>query len=59
MLVAAHNSDLMAAAREGLKTGFVARTSEYGPGQTRDLAAEHAFDVVARDFLHLAELMGA
>ncbi len=59
MLVAAHNNDLVAAAREGLKTGFVARPTEYGPTQTRDLAAEHAFDVVARDFVQLAELMGA
>jgi 2-haloacid dehalogenase len=59
MLVAAHNSDLAAAAREGLKTGFVARPTECGPHQTRDLKAEHDFDVVARDFVHLAELMGA
>jgi 2-haloacid dehalogenase len=59
MLVAAHNSDLLAAQRVGLKTGFVARPTEYGPRQTRDVKAEHAFDVVARDFVHLAELMGA
>jgi 2-haloacid dehalogenase len=58
MLVAAHNSDLVAAGREGLKTGFVARPTEYGPRQSRDLRAEHAFDVVARDFVHLAKLMG-
>ena len=43
----------------GLKTGFVARPTEYGRHQTRDLEAEHDFDVVARDFVHLAELMGA
>jgi len=59
MLVAAHNGDLVAAARQGLKTGFVARPTEYGRHQTRDLEAEHDFDVVARDFVHLAELMGA
>ncbi len=59
MLVAAHNNDLVAAAREGLRTGFVARPTEYGPHQTRDLKAEHGFDVVARDFVHLADLMGA
>jgi 2-haloacid dehalogenase len=58
MLVAAHNGDLLAAQRVGLKTGFVARPTEYGPRQTRDFKAEHAFDVVARDFVHLAELMG-
>ena len=59
MLVAAHNGDLLGAQREGLRTGFVARPSEYGPGQTRDQRAEHDFDVVARDFEHLAELLGA
>jgi len=59
MLVAAHNNDLVAAQRQGLKTGFVARPTEYGPHQSRDFRAEHAFDVVARDFLQLAELLGA
>jgi len=58
MLVAAHNNDLVAARRESLRTGFVARPTEYGPRQTRDLKAEHEFDVVARDFIELAELMG-
>jgi 2-haloacid dehalogenase len=59
MLVAAHNSDLVAASREGLRTGFVARPTEYGPHQARDFKAEHDYDVVAHDFVHLAELMGA
>ncbi len=31
MLVAAHNGDLAAAAKVGLRTAFVARPSEYGP----------------------------
>jgi len=59
MLVAAHNGDLVAAAREGLRTGFVARPTEYGPHQSRDFKAEHPFDVVAADFLELADRMGA
>lgn len=59
MLVAAHNNDLVAAAREGLRTGFVARPTEYGPHQNRDFEAEHDFDVVARDFVQLADMMGA
>jgi 2-haloacid dehalogenase len=58
MLVAAHNGDLVAAAREGLRTGFVARPTEYGPHQKRDFKAEHPYDVTARDFLELAERMG-
>ena len=59
MLVAAHNNDLVAAQRQGLKAGFVARPTEYGPHQSRDFRAEHQFDVVARDFVQLAELLGA
>jgi 2-haloacid dehalogenase len=59
MLVAAHNNDLVAAQREGLRTAFVARPTEYGPHQSRDFKAEHDFDVAAPDFIQLAELMGA
>jgi 2-haloacid dehalogenase len=59
MLVAAHNNDLVAAGEQGLKTAFVARPTEYGPHQSRDFKAEHAFDFVARDFVHLAEQLSA
>ena len=58
MLVAAHNGDLQAAAAAGLRTAFVARPREYGPGQARDLAAERAWDVVADSFVTLADAMG-
>ena len=40
MMVAAHNSDLAAAADCGFATAFVARPLEHGPSQTTDLAAE-------------------
>lgn len=59
MLVAAHNNDLAAAQARGLATGFVARQTEYGPGQQRDLHAEGDWDVVAADFLELADRLGA
>jgi 2-haloacid dehalogenase len=59
MLVAAHNGDLLAAAKNGLATGFVARPTEYGPRQSKDFKAEHDFDVVARDFEDLATKLGA
>ena len=59
MLVAAHNYDLRAAQGEGLRTAFVPRPREYGPGQTTDLAPEGSWDVVARDFVDLAEKLGA
>ena len=57
MLVAAHNYDLHAARALGLRTGFVARLTEHGPGQTADLAAEGEWDVVATDMMALAERM--
>lgn len=59
LMVAAHNGDLVAAAATGMKTAFVARPHEYGPGQTADLAAEHAFDVIADSFEDLADQLGA
>jgi 2-haloacid dehalogenase len=55
MMVAAHNGDLVAAAACGFRTAFVARPGEHGPGQTTDLCAEHAFDVVADSFNGLAD----
>jgi 2-haloacid dehalogenase len=58
MMVAAHNGDLAAAARYGLQTAFVARPTEYGPGQTSDLAPEFAVDIAARDLVDLACLLG-
>ena len=58
MMVAAHNSDLEAAQKLGLKTAFVPRVTEYGPLQTRDFKPEGAWDVVAEDFNDLARQMG-
>lgn len=54
MLVAAHPSDLRAAAAEGLRTAFVSRPLEWGEGGAHETPAG-AFDVVAEDFLALAE----
>ncbi|MBV9521156.1 MAG: haloacid dehalogenase type II [Alphaproteobacteria bacterium] len=59
MMVAAHNGDLVAAASLGLQTAFIARPREHGPKQSTDLEAEHEYDVIARDFGHLADLLGA
>jgi 2-haloacid dehalogenase len=58
MMVAAHNSDLDAAQKLGLKTAFVPRITEYGPHQNRDFKAEGDWDVVAEDFNDLARRMG-
>ena len=58
MLVAAHNGDLAAAAKVGLATAFVARPSEYGPGQTKDLVATGLWTIVADSFPALAIALG-
>lgn len=58
MLVAAHNDDLAAAKARGLATGFVRRATEYGLAQAKDLRAEGPWDVVAEDFLDLADQLG-
>jgi 2-haloacid dehalogenase len=58
MMVAAHNHDLKAAQKLGLKTAFVARPTEYGPLQKYDLEAKGDWDIVAEDFGELAKRMG-
>ena len=58
MMVAAHNGDLRAASARGLRTGFVARPTEYGPTQGKDLAADGAWDVVCASFAGLADALG-
>lgn len=55
MMVAAHNSDLHAARAAGLKTGFVARPTEHGTDQNRDLTPEDDWDVIASNFIELSE----
>ena len=59
MMVAAHNYDLRAAQACGLRTAFVPRPAEYGPAQTSDLGPDADWDVVATDFLDLADRLGA
>jgi 2-haloacid dehalogenase len=54
-LVAAHNGDLAAARKCGLRTAFIPRPAEHGPNQTADLRPDQEWDVVAADFGALAE----
>lgn len=58
MMVAAHNGDLVNAARHGMKTAFIARPYEHGPKQSRDFEAEHEFDYTAISFEDLATQLG-
>ncbi len=59
MLVAAHPGDLRAARAAGLKTGYVARPLEFGPGGRAHSVDDGEFDVTATDFLNLADQLGA
>lgn len=59
MMVAAHGGDLLAARATGMRTGLVHRLLEYGPGGIPEPQPEPPFDVVADDFLDLAEKLGA
>ena len=58
MMVAAHASDLAAAAACGLRTGFVARPNEYGPGKGSK-APKQPVDVDAASVEELAAKLGA
>ncbi len=58
MLAAAHNGDLAAASSVGFRTAFIVRSTEHGPGQTGDLKADRAWDVVTDSCHGLANAMG-
>jgi 2-haloacid dehalogenase len=58
MMVAAHSSDLAAAAAVGLRTAFIARPNEYGPGKG-EARASVPVDVSAESLIELAEKMAA
>jgi len=58
MMVAAHNNDLVSAAKHGMKTAFISRPYEHGAKQSRDFKAEHDFTYVAKDFEDLATQLG-
>jgi 2-haloacid dehalogenase len=57
-LVAAHNDDLAAARRCGLRTAFIPRPTEHGPEQTIDLKPGEDWDAIATDMEDLANQLG-
>ena len=59
MMVAAHPGDLRAAARTGLRTAYVVRPLERGPGRIVSNNTTGEFDYTANDFLDLARQLGA
>jgi 2-haloacid dehalogenase len=58
MMVAAHTGDLQAAASHGLRTAFVARPGEWGPGTPAETPPA-GVDVAATSFVDLASQLGA
>ena len=59
MLVAAHVSDLQAAQRASLRAAYVPRPLEHGPKGPPPAEPDPSFDLVATDFVDLAEKLGA
>ena len=57
-LVAAHNDDLSAARRCGMRTAFVARPTEHGPHKPVTYFPLEEWDVTAKDFVDLAGKFG-
>ena len=57
LMVAAHSSDLQAAAAAGLRTAFIARPDEYGPG-CGESSASVAVDFSADGLTALADQLG-
>jgi 2-haloacid dehalogenase len=58
LMVAAHSSDLAAATAAGLRTAFIARPAERGPG-LGETQASVPVDFSADSLLELADLLGA
>lgn len=52
-MVACHNDDLVAASAAGLRTGFIARPTEYGPDQDFDLEPSEDWDEMVTSFADL------
>jgi 2-haloacid dehalogenase len=59
MLVAAHPGDLRAAHDAGLRTAYVTRPLEHGPGRDAPRVEPGEFDIEASDFADLAGQLGA
>ena len=58
LMVAAHNSDLLAAKAEGFRTAFITRPIEQGAGLTPTPAPDPSIDLVATDAIDLAHQLG-
>jgi 2-haloacid dehalogenase len=59
LMVAAHASDLAAAAERGFRTAYVHRPFEYGPDRQARRPQPGTFDYQVESFLELADALGA
>ena len=59
MMCAAHTQDLDSAAKLGLRTAYIHRPHEGGPGGERPMPAADAYDVVVPDIEALAGALGS
>jgi 2-haloacid dehalogenase len=58
VMVAAHERDLQSAQKYGLRTAFVHRPLEHGPGKAVVIPPADKYDFVTKDFLELAGQLG-
>ena len=58
LMVAAHNSDLHAAAKCGFRTAFIRRPYEYGAIKKYDLVADTGIELDCADMNDLADKLG-
>lgn len=58
MMTAAHNDDLEAAARAGMRTAYINRPTEYGVDQSCDFEATSDWDIIADSAEGVAEALG-
>src|SRR5262245_55956882 len=58
MMVAAHEHDLQSARKHGLRTAYVHRPFERGPGKAAEIPPAGRYAVIASDFLDLARQLG-
>ena len=59
VMAAAHPGDLRAAGKLGLRTAYIPRPMEFGPGRTPEPISDTQPDVTASDFVDLAAQLGA
>lgn len=58
MMGAAHNDDLEAARKQGLRTAYINRPYEYGVDQKKDFKADSDWDIICDTVEELATAMG-